>query len=120
MATDTTFDALLETEPLSQVVFIHDYLQLVFQDWTLTINPIEGVTVGARRVGWGQSGFSDALTALIGRRVADTSVERNSFVIRFDDGTNVEISLDEAYAAGPEIMQLDNRSGSSFVWRYGE
>lgn len=60
---------LIPLEPLSQVVFIHDYFQLVFQEERLTVYNRAAVADGENLTRQGTTGFCDKLVELIGQRV---------------------------------------------------
>jgi len=64
---------LKPVEPLSQVVFIHDYLQLIFQDERFNIYNLAQVDLQGKKLTQGQSGFCDAVVSLIGQRVTAAS-----------------------------------------------
>jgi len=64
---------LKPSEPLSQVVFIHDYLQLIFQDEGFNIYNLAEVERHGVKVSQGQPGFCDAVVSLIGQRVVAAS-----------------------------------------------
>jgi hypothetical protein len=65
--------SLTPQAPLSQVVFVHDYLQLVFDDERFSIfNPCL-LSVAGRDVRAGTMGFCDSLVALIGQTATRSS-----------------------------------------------
>lgn len=73
-------------EPLSQVVFIHDYLQLVFQDACFSIyNPAE-LRQGDSLLSQGEPGFCDVLVSLIGQPLTLAS-SSPSLSLTFQGGT---------------------------------
>ena len=53
-------------DALSSVVFIHDYVQLVFQGLILNIYAPYVIENGTRRVSRGDAGYADELVSLIG------------------------------------------------------
>jgi hypothetical protein len=86
-------------DPLSQVVFIHDYVQLVFEDCSFSLlNPIvvESVTAVLRQ---GSPGFCDALVKLIGQEAHFDALESPSIRLSFSSGTSVLVLPD---GIGPE------------------
>ena len=60
---------LLPTEQLSQMVFVHDYIQLVFQDERFSIYNRASITLNDTALKQRETGFADALVSLIGQRV---------------------------------------------------
>ena len=105
-------DVLLDAEPLSSVVFVQDYIQLVFQDLYFNLyNPVD-VHHGDSTLGETDIGFADQLRRLIGQRVIDTSAtERQFAAITFECGTRVAVSLRPEDASGPEAFELANNKG---------
>lgn len=77
---------ILPTEPLSQVVFIHDYLQLVFQDACFSIYNAAELRQGNSSLSQGQSGFCDGLVSLIGQPLTSASASP-SLSLTFQSGT---------------------------------
>jgi hypothetical protein len=125
---------------LSSVVFVQDYLQLVFQpavvgapDPTVLRPPMTGVfgAVSAytlpkvqddgRDLQSGQSGYRDALVAQIGRRVTGADESVGSLRFEFDSGVVLTVSLaEEDLVAGQmesAMLQLDDEAKSWMVWR---
>ena len=85
-------DLLLDADPLSQVVFIHDYVQLVFQEMRLSIyNPIS-IKID-RILNRNDLGFHDKLIGLIGGRVKDQWDDESLLYLEFDSTACVVISL---------------------------
>jgi hypothetical protein len=88
-------------EPLSQVVFIHDYLQLVFQDACFSIyNPAE-LRQGDSLLSQGEPGFGDVLVSLIGQPLTSAS-SSPSLSLTFQGGTILVIAQ---FGQGPEAWQ---------------
>jgi hypothetical protein len=109
-------DVLREAEPLSQVVFIHDYIQLVFQEmhWSL-YNPVSVHRSGCTLTE-SDLGFADELRRLIGQRVVKTSAEQGQFAsATFEGRTQVSVSLRSEDARGPEAYELGNDNGLHIV-----
>jgi hypothetical protein len=101
---------------MSQVVFIHDYIELVFQEtrWSL-YNPVT-VHCSGCTLTESDLGFADALRCLIGQRVVETSAEQGQFAsATFEGLTQVFVSLRSEDARGPEAYELGNDKGLSVV-----
>jgi hypothetical protein len=75
----TVVAALIDNEPLSQVVFVRDYVQLVFQDTTLSVYCSMSVALRRDSIGWHGPGWCDALVALIGQSVTSVDYLPRSF-----------------------------------------
>lgn len=101
-------------EPLSQVIFIHDYIQLIFQEYILSLyNPIE-IKIENKTITDGEVGFSDALRNLIGERIVRTNYEEKIHAsFEFSNGTIVTITLESNSDFGPEAFQIND--GNSLI-----
>jgi hypothetical protein len=109
-------DVLLEAAPLSQVVFVHDYIQLVFQDTYFNLYNRVTVHRGGCTLSASDSGFADELRRLIGQRVIDISSEEGQFsALKFEQGTQVAVSLRAEDANGPEAFELGDNEGLCVV-----
>lgn len=109
-------DVLLDAEPLSQVVFIHDYIQLVFQDTYFNLYNRVTVHRGGCNLKSSDVGFADELRRLIGERVVDTSSEEGQFsAVKFECGTQISVSLRAEDANGPEAFELGDSKGLCVV-----
>ena len=113
-------DVLLDAEPLSQVVFVHDYIQLVFQDTYFSLHNRVSVHRAGCTLKDSDVGFADELRRLIGQRVVDTSSEAGRFsAIKFERGTQVSVSLRCEDANGPEAFELGDNNGLCVVEQNG-
>ncbi|NCT83313.1 MAG: hypothetical protein GXC94_09235 [Comamonadaceae bacterium] len=91
-------------ESLSQVVFVEDYFQLVFQDQTLAV--FSGAVLGKAGVQFrmGEPGFCDALVQLIGQQAkAIPACAPFLLAIKFQRGATLQIPQD---GTGPEAYSL--------------
>ena len=84
-----------DADPLSSVVFVHDYIQLVFHDLILSVFVPMSVTVETKSTSHGERGFADELVALIGASVARIEDDDNSLKLEFDQGTVVSVDAAE-------------------------
>lgn len=101
---------LVPVEPLSQVVFIHDYFQLVFQEERFTVYNRAAVAEGANLIRQGSTGFCDKLVGLIGQRVvAVTRTDAHVLCLRFSDGAAFQIEVDED-RLWPEAFDFTGRN----------
>ena len=102
---------LKPSEPLSQVVFIHDYLQLVFQDEGFSIYNLAEVEQRGVTIRLGEPGFCDAVVALIGQRVADVSrSDAHVLKLSFEGGAQFAVRNDEEAVAGPEAFEFNGKN----------
>lgn len=103
-------------EPVTQVVFVEDYLQVVFQDECFSFyDPVE-VTSDRRLLTHGQSGFCDALVGLIGERaVAVAADENEQLTVVFGSGAALRTRPD--LGTCPEAWQFNGSDGQIVVGR---
>ena len=98
---------LCPSEPLSQVVFIHDYLQLVFQSQCLSVYNLAKVERMGGTYTQGSSGFCDALVGLIGSTVLRAHHnEKYKLILEFQNGNNFLVPAASEYVRGPEAFQF--------------
>lgn len=125
---------------LASVVFVRDYLQLVFEPGdsrppdprvlrpategrfaTLSAFTVPTVSRGGRTIGRGDPGWRDGLCDQIGRRVRSAARADNALVVEFDNNDVVRISLASQDAVGPEFALLQLEDPDEWdVWRPGE
>jgi hypothetical protein len=94
----------LPKEPLSQVVFVHDYIQLVFHDSGFSIHNDSELLIDGVRYIRHKPGYCDALVSLIGQHVQLTAAS--------DD-----VSLKLIFDSGAEFLVLDTGTGPE-AWEY--
>lgn len=95
----------LRGEQLSAITFVQDYLQLWFNGPGINVtNPL---TVQSRQTSvtsW-QPGFRDALCAQIAKIVDSVEFrDGEAFVLRFEDGSLLTVSLREQDYTSPEAI----------------
>jgi len=94
--------------PLSQVWFVHDYIQLQFQDRTVSIfntpqlhDPVRGIF--SRE----SEGFCDLLVAQINQGLSDAIlVEDTMFTLVFENQVRLVIPITAEAAHGPEAVEV--------------
>jgi hypothetical protein len=101
-----------DADPLSSVVFIHDYVQLVFQELGLNIYAPCAVTTGTRTNSSGEAGYADDLVSLIGQSVRRVEDRGNSIRLIFDSDTSVQIA---PYGSGPEAFSINQEGRPTIV-----
>ena len=102
---------ILSVAPLSQVVFVHDYIHLVFQDACFSIYNTAELKQDGHLLLQGQFGFCDALVSLIGLPL--TSVSSQPLLsLRLQGGA--EFVVTEA-CSGPEAWQYSSPSSQTVV-----
>jgi len=101
-------EQLRDCEPLSQVWFVHDYIQLQFQDHTITILNEPRLRLSSGEIlARGDGGFCDHLVLQIGERIQDVLLEeRNHFTLEFESGVALIVPLNREAARGPEALEL--------------
>ena len=106
---------LLPESPLSQVVFVHDYLQLVFQDENFSLYNSVVVRVGAIEYEQGSTGFADSLISLVGETVIEVDgSEECALLLKFERGAQVMV-LKASGAKCPEAFQFNGKQRSIVV-----
>jgi hypothetical protein len=107
---------LLPPERLSQVVFIHDYIQLVFQHDIFNIYNAAEVSIEKAKFLQRSPGFADALLTLIEKRATSvTSSAEYSLQILFENGTLVNVLRASEGTHGPEAWQFSKFGGPVVV-----
>ena len=104
---------ILPADSLSQVLFVHNYFQLVFQHSGFSI--YNAATLCSYGVSFrqGQPGFCDRLVGLIGQTLlaADVS-DDSSLVLTFQDGSALSAG---SAGLGPEAWQYNSLGCSTVV-----
>jgi len=99
------FDEKLYGQTVTQVVFVHNYLQIVFAgEMTLTINNNYAF------VGGQPNEFID--TRVLGTFTTDTE-----FKVRFSDGLELSVGIADQDYVGPEAMVLQAKDSDIIVWQ---
>lgn len=101
-------EELMDYEPLSQVWFVHDYIQLQFQDRTLTIlNEPRLHLPSGEALARCDSGFCDNLVLQIGESIEGTVLEEQShFTLQFSSGVALNVPLTRDAARCAEALEL--------------
>jgi hypothetical protein len=105
---------LQPVDPLSKVVFVHDYLQLVFQDCAFTIYNLATYTKATTVLRQGEPGFCDALVSLI-NQTAHAEARAESLLLRFTSGVVVSVPISGPDTRGPEAWQFARLGGPHIV-----
>src|SRR6202795_3929834 len=107
-----SFKAIFTTDPLSQVKFVHDYIQLVFQSSHISFyNPVT-IHLPERPLLRNDIGFCDHLVALIEKRVIDVRSEpKKSLDLHFENRWIVSLSLQPEHYSGPEAYDARGADG---------
>ena len=101
-------------EPLSQVVFVHDYLQLVFQDCGFTLYNLATYSTVSGELRPGQPGFCDALVSLIDQTVRVEALA-DRLLLHFSGGALVSVPISGPDTRGPEAWLFSQLGGSTVV-----
>ena len=102
--------SLLKKYKLVSIVFIQDYLQLVFEG-TRTNATISGyvwplVKTESDTFSMGMAGYRDSLCELIGKRITNAINNDDDFLLMFSDGSEIRFSLRDEDQTGPEAINL--------------
>jgi len=108
----------LETQQLSAVVFIQDYVQLQFDGHCLTAYAWPIIRDGARALSHTTPGYRDALCGLIGYVVEKATEDPlDKLTLYFINGITIEVSLKESDREGPEAAMLQDPTKNRWnVW----
>lgn len=97
-------------EPVSQVAFIHDYFQLVFQEERFTVYNKVAISDGENVIRQGSVGFCDKLVEFIGQSVvAVTQTDAYVLCLRFSGGATFQVEADHD-PLWPEAFDFIGRS----------
>jgi len=108
--------AIAPRAPLSQVVFVHDYFQLVFQGETLSVYNQASVHRGSAVFAHGEPGFFDALLQLIGQQATATPAQPGIMLaLRFTSGTELRVQDGGASPAQLEGFSFSGHAGAFVV-----
>jgi hypothetical protein len=90
-------DTALRANPLTSVVFVMDYLQLVFDESRFNLTRWPRVVHGDKTLKLNDPGYRDAICNLIGQRVSKAYFSNNNktFAVEFDNRTLIEMPLDD-------------------------
>jgi hypothetical protein len=98
---------LTPKEPLSQVVFVHDYFQLVFQGESFSIYNVAKIKIGNDELLQGSHGFCDALVRLTGQHIVAVSrAPEIALSLSFEGGAILSVLAGPEGAQGPEAFQF--------------
>ena len=95
-------------EPLSQVWFVLDYVQVRFGECVLTVkNVMEVEPELGHRLREGQRRFCDALVGLIGSRIMSFElIAGEAFTLRLDRNRAISVLLSRDAVRGPEAFEV--------------
>jgi hypothetical protein len=104
------------SEPLSQVVFVHDYFQLVFQDEILSVYNTASINIGGVVLTHGEPGFADALVALIDQTATPAKVQPGLLLaLNFASGVQLRIGGEGISSALPEAFSFASHTNGFVV-----
>jgi len=108
--------SLTPIEPLSQVVFVHDYFQLFFDDEVFSVyNPVVLVLQG-EKLHQPSPGFCDALVALIGQRAEAMPTEPDCLLaLSFARGAKLLVLEAASASGGAEAFSFKTSTGPLVV-----
>ncbi len=102
------YEELTKWSAVSQIWFVHDYVQLVFHDdHRINIYNPYTVEMGGKKFPSGSAGYADALVELIGKKVESVDYEPGSHLkMSFSDEMAVSINLDKDVGEIAEAYEL--------------
>jgi hypothetical protein len=101
-------DNLKKCDPLSQVIFVHDYIQLILQDCIITVcNASEIKPFNKEPTSSGKQGFADELIKLIDSTIIDVSyLENKVLALVFSNNYKFSVLLNSESASSPEAFEI--------------
>jgi hypothetical protein len=116
---DRAYTRLAKENSLSEVRFVHDYVQFFFEPHILSLYAPLQVLADGRSLARKDIGFYDNICSLIGQRlIAVTRQEFEWLEFAFSNGTKVVVSLRSEAAVGPEAAELFTPGGEIMVEGY--
>lgn len=108
------FDSLAG-DRLSAVEFVHEHLQLRFEEAVLTLYVWPDVAdADGISVGFGQPNYRDALCSVLDEVVGSAEFsEGDALTIQFENGTVVALSLREEDLDTPEVGSFTSADGDT-------
>ena len=104
---DADLEDLSKCNPLSEVRFVHDYVQLIFQDCSINVCNRSTVVVDGEEYDHGVSGYCDAAVSLIGDSIVKVEfVETEYFRLHLTHGHMFVVDLSAEGGDGPEAFEL--------------
>ena len=98
------------SKPVTQVVFVHDYVQLFFETEILSIyGRMRFRGLQGDEFEQGQVGFADALAGLIGAKASSVNTSQaECLALQFEEKGRLAVTHD---STGPEAFQFETESG---------
>ena len=93
-------------EPLTSVVFVHDYSQITFHRGTISLYSRVELTDAIGSIPGGGAGYRDRLCELIGRLLVSVRVDAQSVSLTFESAISLRISLALEDRSGPEAAEF--------------
>jgi hypothetical protein len=110
------FKSAIEGMRLSSVVFVEDYLQLVFDDYVLTMFVWPEISGGGKTFKYGSEGYRDALSRLVNRRVVEAIEDPGEKIsVLFSSGDILSMSLREDDRTEVEAGSFCRTKGGLFI-----
>ena len=96
---------------LTSVVFIHDYIQFIFDGPILTTLTLPRLDHAGIVVSQHCAGYCDGLCSQIGLTVSSACVTSEGVSIQFENQAELSVSLLPADYVGPEAINFDSDEG---------
>jgi hypothetical protein len=106
----------LKGQYLSSVEFVADYVQLHFDDFTLTAYTPIDIIKNKEKTSIESAKYKDFLCSLIQMQVKEASfVEDRDMTLTFENNIDLKISVEKDSYRGPEALQLTSKNGPIWV-----
>jgi hypothetical protein len=101
-------DNLKKCDPLSQIIFIHDYIQLILQDCIITVcNTSEIKPFNKKPISFGKQGFADELIKLIDSKITEVSYSENKVLtLIFSNNYEFSVLLNPESVSSSEAFEI--------------
>jgi len=110
-------EKLKQCEPMTQVVFIHDYIQLVFQDCRINVyNTAQITTSDGVIVLQNNPGFADQTVNLLEQKITSAYIsESRELSLCFTNGTKFKTLNSPEHCHGPEAFEASGSPLTEWV-----
>ena len=98
---------VLEGKAVSRAIYVHDYFQLHFEQGEM-LNINNNFTLSGPMV--------EDVAAVEGKRLLSATETKQAAILRFEDGSIVEVDLRNDAFNAPEAMELNVHGHPTVIW----
>lgn len=111
----SVFKNAVEGRRVSSVVFVEDYLQIVFEDYVLSMFVWPEVLSGGKVFNSKSEGYADTLSRLINQRVIEAGASAEQLWLFLTGGQRLSMSLEAEDRDQTEAATLSGTKDGLFV-----